>query len=130
MGAMTDTTDKPNTAPIPTLDDMQQWTLVMARTQQMLMEAWADNLAKGSAMPGLGPDQPPASTDPMLWMSAGAEAWSKGVEAWSQIIGQATQAGETRDRRFGSPEWKEPIFATVRQSYQAISDKLLGTVEK
>ena len=39
---------------IPGLEDMQQWTLVMGRAQQMLMEAWADNLAKGSAMPGLG----------------------------------------------------------------------------
>ena len=124
-------TDTPSdTAAIPTLDDMQQWTLVMARAQQTLMEAWADNLAKGSAMPGLGLGQPPASTDPMAWMSAGAEAWSKGLDAWSQMIGQATQAGEARDRRFGSPEWKEPVFDTMRQSYQAISDKLLGTVEE
>ena len=122
-------TDDTTTA-IPTLDDMQHWGLVMARAQQMLMEAWADNLAKGSAMPGLGLGQPPASTDPMAWMSAGAEAWSKGLEAWSQMIGQATNAAETKDRRFGSPEWKEPIFDTVRQSYQAISDRLLGTVEE
>ena len=122
-------TDAPSDT-IPTLDDMQQWTLVMARAQQMLMEAWADNLARGSAMPGLGLGQPPASTDPMAWMSAGAEAWSKGLDAWSQMIGQATQAGEKRDRRFGGPEWKEPVFDTMRQSYQAISDRLLGTVEE
>ena len=64
-------------------------------------------------------------------MSAGAEAWSKGLEAWSQMIGQATKAGEARDRRFGSPEWSEnPIFDTMRQSYLAICDKLLGTVEE
>ena len=43
-------TPPPDSAPtVPGLDDMQQWTLVMGRAQQMLMEAWADNLAKGSA---------------------------------------------------------------------------------
>ncbi len=125
---MTDTTDTPT---VPGLDDMQHWTLVMGRAQQMLMEAWADNLAKGSAMPGLGLGTPPPSADPMAWMSAGAEAWSKGLDAWSQMIGQATKAGETKDRRFGASEWSDsPIFDTMRQSYLAISDKLLGTVEE
>ncbi len=126
---MTDTAS--DSATLPGLDEMQHWTLVMGRAQQMLMEAWADNLAKGSAMPGLGLGTPPANADPMAWMSAGAEAWSKGLEAWSQMIGQATQASEAKDRRFGSPEWSDnPIFDTMRQSYLAISDKLLGTVEE
>ncbi|MDQ3080433.1 MAG: class I poly(R)-hydroxyalkanoic acid synthase [Pseudomonadota bacterium] len=115
----------------PTPEDLQQWTLVMGRAQQMLMEAWADNLAKGGAMPGFGLKTPPGSTDPMAWMSAGAEAWSKGLEAWSDMIGQATKASEVKDRRFGGPEWSEsPMFDTMRQSYLAISDKLLGTVEE
>jgi len=127
----TDTTDTTDTSTLPGLDEMQQWTLVMGRAQQMVMEAWADNLAKGSAMPGFGLKTPPASADPMAWMSAGAEAWSKGFEAWSQMIGQATKAGEASDRRFGSPEWSDsPVFDTMRQSYLAISDKLLGTVEE
>ncbi|HYC94219.1 MAG TPA: class I poly(R)-hydroxyalkanoic acid synthase [Sphingomicrobium sp.] len=103
----------------------------MARANQMIMEAWADNLAKGKTMPGFGLPVPHATNDPMAWMTAGAEAWSKGLEAWSQMLGQFQQAGETRDRRFSSPEWREnPIFDTVRQSYQAISDRLLGTVEE
>ena len=124
----------PDTAvppPVPGLEDIQQWTLVMGRAQQMMMEAWADNLAKGSALPGFGLKTSPANADPMAWMSAGAEAWSKGMDSWSQMIGQATTAGEARDRRFGSPEWSDnPIFDTMRQSYLAISDKLLGTVEE
>lgn len=116
---------------VPGMEDMQQWTLVMGRAQQMLVEAWADSLAKGSAMPGLGLKTPPPSADPMAWMSAGAEAWSKGLEAWSDMIGKATDAGAARDRRFGSPEWNDnPIFDTMKQSYLAISDKLLGTVEQ
>src|SRR6478736_1284824 len=120
-----------DTTTIPGVEDWQHWALVMARANQMMMEAWAENLAKGSALPGLGLPPPGANADPMQWMSAGAEAWSKGLEAWSNMLGQYSAAGETKDRRFGSPEWREnPIFNTVRQSYLTISDKLLGTVEE
>ena len=91
----------------------------------------ADNLAQGKSMPGFGLPVPHATNDPMAWMTAGAEAWSKGIEAWSQMLGQYSAAGEQKDRRFASPEWRDsPIFDTVRQSYLAISDKLLGTVEE
>jgi polyhydroxyalkanoate synthase len=123
-------TDDTTTA-IPSLEDWQHWALVMARANQMIMEAWADNLAQGKSMPGFGLPVPHATNDPMAWMTAGAEAWSKGMEAWSQMLGQYTAAGEQKDRRFASPEWRDsPIFDTVRQSYLAISEKLLGTVEE
>jgi polyhydroxyalkanoate synthase len=124
---MTDDT----TTTIPSLEDWQHWALVMARANQMVMEAWAENLAQGKSMPGFGLPVPHATNDPMAWMTAGAEAWSKGMEAWSQMLGQYSAAGEKKDRRFASPEWRDnPIFDTVRQSYLAISDKLLGTVEE
>ncbi|HEU4499626.1 MAG TPA: class I poly(R)-hydroxyalkanoic acid synthase [Sphingomicrobium sp.] len=123
---MTDDT----TTTIPSLEDWQHWALVMARANQMIMEAWADNLAKGKNMPGFGLPVPHATNDPMSWMTAGAEAWSKGLEAWSQVLGHYSAAGEAKDRRFAAPEWREdPIFDTVRQSYMAISEKLLGTVD-
>jgi len=122
-------TDETNT--VPTVEDWQHWALVMARANQMIMEAWADNLAKGKSMPGFGLPVAEKVADPMAWMTAGAEAWSKGLESWSQMLGQFTQAAEQKDRRFASPEWREnPIFDTVRQSYLAISEKLLGTVEE
>jgi polyhydroxyalkanoate synthase len=124
---MTDDT----TTTVPGLDDWQHWALVMARANQMIMEAWADNLAQGKSMPGFGLPVPHANNDPMAWMTAGAEAWSKGLESWSQMLGQYSAAAEQKDRRFASPEWRDsPIFDTVRQSYLAISEKLLGTVEE
>ncbi|MEQ7873926.1 class I poly(R)-hydroxyalkanoic acid synthase [Sphingomonas sp. ASV193] len=115
---------------IPTLEDWQHWGLVMARANQMILEAWADNLTKGANQPGFGFGPAAGGGDPMQWMTAGAEAWSKGLEAWGQMIGQATKAGEARDRRFAGPEWQDPIFDTVKQSYLAISDRLLGTVDE
>jgi len=119
------------TTTIPSIEDWQHWALVMARANQMIMEAWADNLAQAKSQPGFGLPVPHATNDPMAWMTAGAEAWSKGLEAWSQMLGQYSQAAEAKDRRFSAPEWREnPIFDTVRQSYQAISGKLMGTVEE
>ena len=122
--------DETTTSP-PGIEDWQHWALVMAKANQMILEAWADNLTKGSAMPGFGfgAAAAPQAQDPMQWMSAGAEMWSKGLDAWGKMLGHASAAGEKRDRRFGSEAWNDPVFSTVKQSYLAISDKLLGTVD-
>ena len=120
----TDTT----TPPFTSLEDWQHWTWVMGRAQQMLMEAWADGLKKDEPFPGLSPAN---AADPMAWMTAGAEAWSKGLEAWGKMLGTTAEAGQRTDRRFASPEWSEnPVFETIKQSYLAISDRLLGSVEE
>jgi polyhydroxyalkanoate synthase len=128
------------TSPIPTLEDWQHWTYVMGRAQQMLMEAWADGLKEGESWPATPPPWgafPPAfgwtpTADPAALMTAGAEAWAKGLETWGKMIGLDTEAKESaKDRRFAAPEWKEsPVFDTIRKTYLALSDKLLGTVEE
>jgi polyhydroxyalkanoate synthase len=119
-------TDDTKTAPFPGLEDWQHWTFVMGRAQQMMMEAWLDSLGKDEPM--LGAKAAPA--DPMAWMTAGAEAWSKGLESWGKMLGATSEVGQKKDRRFAAPEWSEnPVFDTIRQSYQAISDRLLTGVE-
>jgi len=122
-------------APIPTLEDWQHWTWVMGRAQQMLMEAWADNLKKGQpfaawTFPAFSFDH--AGSEPATLVSAGAEAWAKGLEAWSNMLGLDTgKAAEKKDRRFAAPEWREnPLFDQIRQTYLALSDKLLGSVDQ
>ena len=124
---MTDTRD-PTLEPSPAtpgLEDWQHWTLVMGRAQQMLMDSWADGLVKDAPAPQA------ALPDPMPWLAAGAEAWSKGLEAWGEMLGGIAKAGETKDRRFGAAEWHDnPVFDTIRQSYLAISEQLLGSVDK
>ncbi len=120
---MTDETTNP---PFPMLEDWQHWTFVMGRAQQMLMDAWVDGLNKDAPMAGLKG----ATSDPMAWMTAGAEAWSKGLESWGKMLGMTSDAGQRRDRRFAAPEWSDnPVFDTIRQSYLAISDQLLTRVE-
>ena len=124
--------DSTTTEPKPGAEDWQHWGMVMARANQLMLEAWADNIAKGSALPGFGFGKAaaPQAADPMHWMSAGAEMWSKGLDAWGKMLGQASDAGNARDRRFGGEAWDDPLFDTVKQSYLAISDRLLGTVEE
>jgi polyhydroxyalkanoate synthase len=133
--------DETNTSAIPTLEDWQHWTLVMGRAQQMLMEFWAESVKKDQPFPawdpsafGFGNAQP--TTDPMALMSAGAQAWAKGLETWGKMLGGVTAAPgpdekERKDRRFSAPEWREnPIFDTIRQTYLRVSDQLLGTVDE
>jgi len=129
-------------AAMPTLEDWQHWTLVMGRAQQMLMEFWAESLKKDQPFPSFSPppafgfgEQGPAS-DPMALMTAGAQAWAKGLETWGKMLGgvtaaPATDEKERKDRRFAAPEWREnPIFDTIRQTYLRVSDQLLGTVDE
>ena len=126
---------------IPTLEDWQHWTLVIGRAQQMLMEFWAESLKKDQPFPawtpgafGLGDPQP--ATDPMALMSAGAQAWAKGLETWGKLLGgvaavPTSAEKDSKDRRFAAPEWSEnPIFDTIRQTYLRVSDQLLGTVDE
>ncbi|MEO5612781.1 MAG: class I poly(R)-hydroxyalkanoic acid synthase [Sphingomicrobium sp.] len=145
--------DNENTgaAGMPSLEDWQHWTLVMGRAQQMLMQAWADSLdssnAKGQpfagwdAMPGMASPsafgfsmpggEAGAANDPMALMTAGAQAWAKGLEAWGQMLGVDPNKSEVKDRRFAAPEWRDnPLFDTIRQTYLALSDRMLGSVDE
>ncbi len=138
MGAMADET---GTGSIPSLEDWQHWTWVMGRAQQMLMEAWAESLKTaepwptsppswGAFPPGFTGPEAAAAADPMSMMSAGAQAWAKGLEAWGQMLGLQSKP-ERKDRRFSAPEWHDnPLFDQIRQTYLALSDKLLGTVDQ
>jgi polyhydroxyalkanoate synthase len=127
---------------IPSLEDWQHWTWVMGRAQQMLMETWADGMKRGQPWPAAAPPWgafPPAfgaaspmTADPAALFSAGAEAWAKGLETWGKMMGLDTEAKEgAKDRRFAAPEWQgNPVFDTIRRTYLALSDKLLGTIEE
>src|SRR5919112_5669354 len=103
---------------MPTLEDWQHWTLVMGRAQQMLMEFWAEQMKQGQKFPdwsapafGFGGQSSSAASDPMALMSAGAQAWAKGLESWGKLLGGVAAPGaqvkQIKDRRFSAPEWQE-----------------------
>ncbi len=116
---------------IPGLEEMQHWTLIMGRAQQMLMQAWADALPKDKPFPTFPATS--SAADPLALMNAGVEAWTKGLESWGKLISPRENEGKPAagsDRRFSHPEWREnPVFDTIRQTYLSISDRMLGTVD-
>ena len=128
----------PETPQIPSLEDWQHWTWVMGRAQQMMMEYWAGQAGKDLPAFDWNKAAPAGSPQDMTQlMSAGAQAWAKGFEAWGKMLGgvaavpAAGEAQPIRDRRFSAPEWAEnPIFDTIRQSYLQLSDQLLGSVDE
>ena len=100
---------------MPSLEDWQHWTLVMGRAQQMLMQAWADSLDSSTQGPAVcrparcraWPAQrvrlqsrplrrARTAADPMALMTAGAQAWAKGLEAWGKMLGGVTPAPTAR----------------------------------
>src|ERR1700739_3126948 len=100
---------------IPTLEDWQHWTLGVGAAQQVRMEFWAPARKKDQPCPawspsafGFGEGQP--AGDPMALMSAGAQAWAKGLETWGKMLGGVTaptnlEEQNRKDRRFAAPEW-------------------------
>jgi polyhydroxyalkanoate synthase len=105
-------------ADTPTLEDMQHWTWVMGRAQQMLLES-------GMELPRL----------PALDPAAVQTLWQDNLKLWQDFftpVAAGTGAGTGAagaDKRFAAPQWQTPVFDFIRQSYLAISEQILQGVE-
>jgi len=125
--------------PIPTLEEMQHWTWVMGRAQQMMMEHVAKAMGEAPAMdPAALAGQWPVMNlfaDPAKLARQQMEMWSEGLSIWQRALSghSGRPELETRadgDRRFNAPQWRDnPLFDMIRQSYLLISDRLLGGVD-
>lgn len=120
-------------AAAPSLEDLQHWTWVWGRAQQMLMEQGFDLMAKAPQVPSL-PTMPPL--DPAAAMRAGADFWADTMTLWQRFLdpakaGTFTETPEqARDKRFKAPQWRElPVFDFIRQSYFTLSEHLLKGVD-
>ena len=108
----------------PSLEDMQHWTWVMGRAQQMMLEA-----GLGAGMPVI-----PGFNDPATLARVG-DFWSDSLKLWQRFLDPtaATAAGEAaapmKDRRFKSEAWQNPVFDWIRQSYLMIADQMLKQVD-
>lgn len=122
----------------PALEELQHWTWVFGRAQQMMMEQGLDLAGQMPkqipAMPQM-PTMPPL--DPTAAMRAGAEFWSDTMTLWQRFLdpGAAPKFEETpeqaRDKRFKAPQWREqPVFDFIRQSYLTLSSHLLKGVDQ
>jgi polyhydroxyalkanoate synthase len=129
----------------PSLEDMQHWTWVMGRAQQLMMEHLAGRM--GEAVTAVPDPESAARTvaaswpgmsmfaDPARIMQMQTELWTEGLSIWQRALGGAgerTALAEQadKDRRFSAPAWQDnPLYDTIRQTYLLISDRLLGSVD-
>ena len=123
---MADAAPKPDVA-LPSLADMQHWTWVMGRAQQLMLEQGLD--LAGKVLPPV-----PGVSDPDT-LARAQGFWADSLGLWQRMLtGEAPTTVETpeqaRDKRFKDPRWREnPVFDWIRQSYFLLSDQMLAQVE-
>jgi polyhydroxyalkanoate synthase len=116
---------------MPSLEELQHWTWVIGRLQQMTMEA---GLAAIRRDPGAIPAIP-GFTDPASLKRA-EDFWSDSVRLWQRFVDPAhaepiaEKPEHARDKRFRAEQWRDnPLFDWIRQSYFLIADHVLQGVE-
>jgi len=127
-------------APVATLEELQHWTSVLGRAQQMLIEYAADAMAKDGAskavlsFPALT-QSPPWTEEAEKFTRLQTDFWSEGLKLWEHFLPAGTgeplpDSPADKDRRFSAPQWRaNPMFDLIRQSYLMLSDVLLKSVD-
>ena len=116
---------------VPQLGDLQHWTWVMGRAQQMMME---------QGMSTSGADAAPWPVVPGFNDAATIERvrdfWTDSLTLWQRFLDPAAAAASeepparARDKRFKADAWRDqPWFDWVRRSYFLIADHMLANVD-
>ncbi|MBA17206.1 MAG: class I poly(R)-hydroxyalkanoic acid synthase [Sphingomonas sp.] len=128
---MTTSDTGPDTATMPSLEDMQHWTWVLGRAQQMMLEHGLDMMAHLPPASAL-----PQEIDMNAAIRASADFWSDTMQLWTRFLTQepgeplGQAAEQARDRRFKAPQWHEqPVFDFIRQSYLVVAEHMLKGVD-
>src|SRR3712207_2965611 len=85
-------TKAPEAPPLPTLEEMQQWTWVMGRAQQMMLEhvarAMGEAADKGAAA-AKAPQLPWLNmfADPAKIAQQQTDLWTQGLAIWQRALG-------------------------------------------
>src|SRR6478672_1105 len=116
----------------PTLEDMQRWTWVIGRAQQLMLEHGVDMAMKTNGTPT--PSAFPTLMEPTAIAQTAVDIWSDSIKLWQRFLtpGEQVDAPEAqpKDRRFAAPEWRQhPMFDLIRQSYLLVSQQMLKSVD-
>jgi len=115
--------------PLPSLEDLQHWTWVMGRAQQMMLESGLQTLQETAAIPII-----PGFTDPAT-IARARDFWEDSMKLWQRLFDPEAapvtlRPEQERDKRFKAPQWRDnPVFDWIRQSYFLISDHVLRGVD-
>src|SRR5688500_794721 len=127
--------------PIPTLEELQHWTFVMGRAQQLMMEhlagQWGEAASQAADSAKLASSWPGMSwlADPARMAQAQVDLWTEGLSIWQRALGghggrPDLEEKADKDKRFAAKEWREnPLFDMIRQTYLLVSERLLGSVD-
>jgi polyhydroxyalkanoate synthase len=132
-----DTTDVPNPF-LPSPDDIQHWTSVIGRAQQMMLEyaLGQANNGKTSAAAMFDPATWLENPATQLWAQQSSKMWDQGVAFWTSLatLNPMTPPAPdtaTKDRRFADPDWaSNPVFAMIRQTYGLLAEQMLTTTRQ
>ena len=112
------------------LDEMAHWTGIAGQMQQLMMEHGASAALK------LADDAAAAMAevrglDPQAVLAAQQSFWGEAIAAWTRLLPLTPEhaAAAQADRRFRGAGWQEPLFDLIRQSYVALSDRMLAGVD-
>ncbi|PZU12978.1 MAG: class I poly(R)-hydroxyalkanoic acid synthase [Sphingobium sp.] len=115
---------------LPTLEDMQQWTQVIGRAQQLILEQAAN--ATGQSPPF---DPQAIARIQSSFADEGMALWRRFLDSGGLLRERAEPApadspAARRDRRFADPAWTEhPFYDLIRQSYLLVSDYLMQVAD-
>ena len=111
---------------LPTLEDMQQWTQVIGRAQQLMLEQAAGTT--GHIWPF---DPEVVARIQTSFADEGLALWQRFLDAGGLLRDQPDSVPDgspaaRKDRRFADPAWTQhPFYDLIRQSYLLVSDYLL-----
>lgn len=111
---------------LPSLEQMQQWTHVIGRAQQMVLEHSTRQVGKGESpfdLSAIARVQTDYINDGVaLWQRfIDGSGWLKSTPDAAPVDSPAAKA----DRRFADPAWqKHPLYDLMRQGYLLTSDYL------
>lgn len=132
------TSETPNPF-MPAPDDLQHWTSVMGRAQQMMLDYAMGQANEGKTGAAMMFDPAGWLNNPatQAWAEQSAKMWEQGVAFWTSLATLTpgftpdAPAEAPKDKRFADPEWTEnPAFALIRQTYGLLSDQLLATTRQ
>ncbi|WP_419825926.1 PHA/PHB synthase family protein [Sphingomonas sp.] len=120
--------------PIPSLAELQHWTGVIGRAQQMMLEHGLKAGAAPPPMPNMGAlfAQWPASASFDIGKLAAVQSdfWRDSVAMWQRFLVPAAEPAPETDKRFKDAAWaSHPAFALIRQAYAIAADTLIAQVD-